>query len=156
MIDDVEFCKAYINDKLYLSKNGINKIKSDLINHNISLSIIEEQLNNIDTNVLNNRLETLIIKKINGNKKYSSYLLKQKILNEMINLGYEKNKILEILEMNINNDDSILNKEFEKNYTKLEKKYKGIELRNKLKQKLLQKGFNIEEINKLLKEKTEE
>ena len=156
LIDDVEFCKSYINDKLYLSKSGINKIKNELLDHNIELNIIEEKLNNVDISVLDNRLEKLVIKKINNNKKYSNYLLKQKILNEMINLGYEKNKILQVLEANLTNDISVLNKEFEKNYTKLEKKYNGVELITKLKQKLLQKGFNIDDINKLLKEKTEE
>lgn len=156
LIDDIEFCRAYINDKLYLSKCGFRKIKNDLLEHNIPLNIIEEQLNNIDTNILDNRLEKLVLKKINSNKKYSSYSLKQKILNEMINLGYDKNKILEIVERNIKNDTNILNKEFEKNYIKLQKKYSGIELKNRIKQKLLQKSFDMEEINILLKEKIEE
>ena len=48
LINDKEYCKAYINDKLYLSKDGINKIKSDLLKENISIDVIDQELKNID------------------------------------------------------------------------------------------------------------
>lgn len=156
LIDDREYCKAYINDKLYLSKEGINKIKEDLIGEDISIEIIEEELNNIDEYLFNERLEKLIIKKINSNKKYSNSYLKQKILSEMINLGYDKEIILNILESNLNSDDNILEQEFNKVYDKLKVKYSGYELENKVKQKLIQKGFSVGDINRLLQEKTED
>lgn len=156
LINDVEFCKAYINDKLYLSKSGINKIRIELLEQEIPYNIIEEELNNIDTGILSNRLEKLILKKINSNKKYSNQLLKQKILNEMINLGYDKNSILQILENNLKDNNNILNNEFDRTYNKLKVKYSGNELNNKTKQKLIQKGFSIHDINKLIQEKTED
>ena len=52
-------------------------------------------------------------------------------------------------------DYVILESEFDKSYIKLSKKYEGSELIKKLKNKFLMKGFNIEQINDLLKEKTE-
>ena len=100
--------------------------------------------------------EKLILKKINSNKKYSNQLLKQKILNEMINLGYDKNSILQILENNLKDNNNILNNEFDRVYNKLKVKYSGNELNNKTKQKLIQKGFSIHDINKLIQEKTED
>lgn len=156
LINDIEYCKSYINDKLYLSKDGINKIKHNLINQNISNSIIENELKNIDMNIFNNRLEKLIIKKIKSNKKYSINFLKQKILNEMVNLGYSKRQVLDILNNNVESDNEIIEKEFNKLYIKLSKKYKNRELENKIKQKLIQKGFNLEDINILLQQKTED
>ena len=156
LINDLEYCKSFINDKIYLSKCGINKIRIELLEQNIPYDIIEEELKKVDTNILNERLEKLILKKINSNKKHSNYLLKQKILNEMINLGYDKNNILEIIDNNLKDNLKVLNNEFDKIYLKFKNKYSGIELQNKLKQKLIQKGFNIEDINKLLKQKTEE
>lgn len=156
LINDKEYCKAYINDKLYLSKDGIDKIKNNLLNENISSDIIDEELKNIDKEIFNERLEKLIIKKINSNKKYSNNYLKQKILNEFINLGYKKENIINIIENNIIFDDEVLKKEFDKVYNKLKLKYNGYELENKVKQKLIQKGFGIGEINNLLNEKTEE
>lgn len=150
LIDDIGYCRAYINDKLYLSKEGINKIKNHLLNENIPIEIIDNELKKIDIDIFDNRLEKLIIKKIRSNKKYSNNILKQKILNEMINLGYDKNKILDILESNIDSDSEALKKEFNKIYNKLKNKYNSYELENKVKQKLIQKGFKMEEINKLL------
>lgn len=156
LINDREYCKAYINDKLYLSKEGINKIKEDLINEDINIEIIEKELSNIDRCLFNERLEKLIMKKINSNRKYSNSYLKQKILSEMINLGYDKNIILNILENNLSSDNNILEQEFNKIYDRLKNKYSRYELESKVKQKLIQKGFIIEEINELLQEKTED
>ena len=68
----------------------------------------------------------------------------------MINLGYDKNKIITILENNIESDNEVLKKEFNKIYNKLKNKYNSYELEKKLKQKLIQKGFKLEDINKLL------
>lgn len=156
LINDREYCKAYINDKLYLSKEGINKIKEDLINENISIEEIEEELSNIDKFLFNQRLEKLIIKKINSNKKYSNSYLKQKIMSDMIGLGYDKDIILNILESNLSSDNKILENELNKAYDKLKNKYNGYELENKLKQRLVQKGFSVGQINTLLQKKTEE
>lgn len=156
LINDIEYCKSYINDKLYLSKDGINKIKEDLLKENIPIEIIENELNNIDEDLFKDRLEKLVVKKIKSNKKYSNVYLKQKIINEMTNLGYKKEDILSILEYNIINDNDILTKEFDKVYSKLKIKYSSFELKNKVKQKLIQKGFLVEDINKLLQQKTED
>jgi len=155
-INDSEYCKAYINDKLYLSKEGINKIKNHLISEDISIGIIEEELSNIDKDLFKDRLEKLITKKINSNKRYSKSYLKQKILGDMISLGYDKDIILNILENNLISDDNILENEFNKIYNKLKNKYIGYELENKVKQKLIQKGFSVGDINILLQKKTEE
>lgn len=155
-INDIEYCKSYINDNVYLSKNGINKVRIELLKRNIPSDVIESELKNIDTSVINSKLEKIIIKKINSNKKYSNTYLKQKILNEMINLGYDKEMILTILENNMIDNINIIKKEFEKTYNNLSKKYEGSQLLTNLKNKMLAKGFNISEINELIKEKTEE
>lgn len=153
LINDEEYARAYINDKILLSKNGINKIRIDLLNQDIPSCIIEKELSNVDENLINGKLERLILKKIKSNHKYSNSSLKNKILSEMINLGYPKGKILEILDNNILSDDDILKKEFDKIYNNLKLKYSGVELQNKLKQKLMYKGFNIEDIKTIINEK---
>ena len=60
------------------------------------------------------------------------------------------------IENNLKSDNGILEHEFNKVYDKLKSKYNGYELENKVKQKLMQKGFSVGEINILLQEKTEE
>ena len=155
LINDIEYCASYINDKIYLSKNGINKIRIDLLNQNIPIDIIENELSKVDCDILNQRLEKMIIKKIRYNRKYSNYQLSQKIINEMINLGYNKEQVIDILNQNLITNDSIINNEFNKIYNKLKNKFNGVELNNKIKQKMLSKGFELEKINELIK-KTED
>lgn len=150
LINDLEYCRAFINDSVYLSKKGINKIKIELLENNIPIEMIEDEFSKIDYNVINARLEKMIIKRINSNKKYSNYELKYKILNEMINMGYSKQKIIEIIENNLSEDSNIIKKEYNKLYNKYKVKFSTIELNNKIKQKLLSKGFKLDDINSLL------
>ena len=155
LINDKEFARAYINDKIYLNKSGVNKIRNDLLNLDIDSSIIEEELSYVDSNLISDNLEKLILKKIRSNHKYSNFELKNKILKEMTNLGYNKDDIINIIDNNIKSDDDIIEKEFNRIYNKLKTKYSGIELTLKLKQKMLSKGFEMDRVNELIK-KTED
>lgn len=146
LINDLNFTKAFISDKINLSNVGPNKIKQDLLNNNIDINIINEELYKYDENIFDNKIDYLISKKIK-NTKYSNYVLKQKILNELLNLGYDKNQILTRLNNYNLSDSGVLDKEVEKLYNKLSKKYSGYELKSKIKAKLYQKGYSLDEIN---------
>ena len=151
-INDKNYCRAYINDNIYINKYGINKIKKDLINNNIPIDIINNELELVDKEYLNKKLEKLILKKIKSNKKYSNNYLKNKILSDMMNLGYNTDDIVKILDSNLIDDNSILNKEYYKLYNKYKNKYNGNELDNIVKSKLIQKGFSIESIQAVQKD----
>lgn len=153
LINDLEYTKAFINDKVYLSKSGINKIRMELKNQDIPSHIIENELEKINEEVFDDRLEKMIVKKIKANKKHSNNQLKQKILNDMLNLGYDKNKIIKMINNNIEFNSNIIEKEFNKIYNNLIKKYNDKEVFIKLKQKLLYKGFELEDINNLIQKK---
>lgn len=156
LINDIDYCKAFINDSLYLGNKGINNIRKELLNQEISAEVVENELRNIDNKLFNDKLEKLVKKKIKLNKKHSNNYLKQKLLNELLELGYDRYDIINVIDSNLNtNDYIILKKEFEKTYTKLEKKYNGYDLQRNVKNKMLSRGFNINEIELLLKEKTE-
>ena len=148
IINDLMYTKAYINDKLLLSKDGPYKIKKDLETNDIDQIIIDQELSKIDSNVFNDKLEKLILKKINSNHRYSNTQLVSKIMNDMINLGYDKELITDIINNNLNNDYDILIKEYQKQYHKLSKKYQGYELENRIRKNLYQKGFKYEDIKK--------
>lgn len=150
LINDKLFAKAYISDKINLSNEGIDKIKNDLLKHNIDLNIIEEELSKIDNDLINKKIEKLINKKIK-NSKYTGYKLKYKVVNELINLGYDKYTIIEIYDsLDIKNDNLIVN-EYDKLYRQLSKKYSGKELEYKINTKLYNKGFTKEEIDNIQK-----
>ena len=150
LINDKLFAKAYISDKINLSNEGIDKIKNDLLKHNIDLNVIEEELSKIDANLIDKKIFKLINKKIK-NSKYTGYKLKYKVVNELINLGYDKYKIIEIYDNLDIKNDNLINKEYDKLYRQLSKKYSGKELEYKINTKLYNKGFTSEEINNIQK-----
>ena len=149
-IDDDNFAKAYISDRIHLSSDGPFKIKRELLDHNISEEKIDLYLSKVDEEVVFNKINKLIGKKLK-NTKYTGFNLKQKTIEYLINLGFDKDECSNIFDtFKVDNKD-LLKKEFDKAYKKLSLKYKDLELKNKIKQKLYQKGFNSEEINSMFK-----
>lgn len=149
MLNDKTYLKAFIADKVRLSSDGKEKIKKQLLEQNIDSKLIDEELEKYDEEI-KEKLEKLINKKIKTYYKYSEYIAKQKIKEYFINLGYKIDEIDEVLnKIKIENTDSI-KKEYEKQYNKLSKKYKDKELEYKLKNTLYQKGYKIDEINKIM------
>ena len=144
-INDLNFTKAYISDRIYLSNDGPEKIKKLLVEHNIPIEIIEEEISKIDEEIIKEKLSKLISKKIKNNHKDSNYIMRKKIYNDMINLGYSQSMFNECYESQENNADDNLMKEFDKWYKKLSKKEQGDSLYLKIKQKLYQKGLYYEE-----------
>ncbi len=153
LIDDYRFAKAYTNDKINLSLDGPYKISRSLGEFKVDNSIINEVISSIDENIVLEHLNKVINKKVSSNTKYSEFILKQKLMTYLINLGYDRGMIKSALDnIHLSNDVSI--KEMEKIYKKLSMKYDGDELFYKLKNKLFSKGYKLEEINKFIDEKT--
>ena len=147
LVNDKIYVKCYINDKFNLSKDSLSKIKNDLINSNIDISIIEDEISKVEYNELD-KLERMIIKRIKSNHKYSNYALKNKIVTEFINLGYNYDDIVSIFDRNSSDNYDILVKEYNKLYNKYSKKYEYSELEYVIKNKLHTKGFNYSDIKK--------
>jgi regulatory protein len=150
-INDDEYVKRYINDKINLSKDGPLKIKRDLLNLNIDLNIIDKYISNIDLKQIEERLGNLVNKYIKTHNKYSLYELKRKTISYFINLGYDKDLILSIID---NIKVEVNNKNIQKEYDKLYKKYKDKYKDNfeyQIKMRLYQKGYSNEEIEKIRK-----
>lgn len=156
LINDYNFAKAYTSDKFYLNNWGPNKIREGLVEHEISNEIIEDVISDIDEDDLKEKLFKSISKKIKDNKKYSIYQLKQKVLFEYTEKGYPNEVILEVFESIDSNDNGAIEKEYIKIYNKLSRKYSGEKLFFTIKQKLCQKGFDINEIENLINKKLEE
>lgn len=151
LVNDRMFANAYFQDRINLSNDGpykiINELKKNNINEDIIISIEEK----IDNDVIYEKLNKLVLKKIRSNHNKSNYMLKQKIIVDMINLGYEKSMIIGIINENMDNSNSVVQNEYKKIFNKLSKKYDGEELDRMIKNKLIQKGFSSEEINKIEK-----
>lgn len=151
LLNNEVYAESYVNDKINLSLDGPYKIKKELELNDIESEYIEKALEKFTQDLIDEKLEKLINKKLKTNKD-TEYIFKQKIALYLLNLGYSKEDINSHLE-NIKIDNSSLEKEMEKIYNKLKTKYEGYTLKNKLKQKLYLKGFNNDEINNFI-EKT--
>ena len=152
LINDFNYSKAYVNDQMLLSTSGPNKIKQGLIKSGIDNEIVEEVISEIDDILVREKLSNLIEKQIRIKKSGtgSSKMLKIKLLNYFNNLGYDKMMILSELDnYNIKSDITKLKKEYDKLIMKYQKKYSGNDLNLFVRNKLYQKGYSIEEINKI-------
>ena len=58
-----------------------------------------------------------------------------------------------VKDLEIDNSDSILDREFNKLYSKLSRKFEGNELFFQIKVKLLQRGFNYNEVEEFIQNK---
>ena len=149
LIDDKIYVYAYIHDKIMFTNDGPNKIKKDLLKNKIEESLIDDEIEKLDKNEIEEKLKKQILKKLNTNTKYSNNMIKQKLINYFINLGYDKSNIINIIDNNQTNNSEIIKKEYNKLYNKLKNKYENEELKRMIKQKLYQKGFSIDEINNI-------
>ncbi|MBQ3020672.1 MAG: RecX family transcriptional regulator [Bacilli bacterium] len=145
-LNDEIYVKAYINDQYNLSSNGPLKVKKDLIKLGYDNILYEEYLNTLDWNKKINRL---IDKKIKLNHKLSNNSLKEKIVNDIIKLGFDKEDILLYLDsIYLEDDYELLVNELNKILKKYKLKYKDEELKYKVINYLYKKGFNIEDIKR--------
>ena len=149
LIDDKTYVYAYIHDRIKFSNDGPYKIKKELLKQKIEENLIEDELNKLDKEEIYEKLKKQILKKLNSNNKYSNNMIRQKLLNNFINQGYDKEMINQIIEDNQKEDNNIIKKEYEKLYNKYKNKYNEYELNRVIKQKLYQKGFSIDEINSI-------
>ena len=153
LINDLNYVRAYISDSVNLSNKGPYKIKQELINLGIDENLVEEEISKIDFDIINDKLIKLIEKKIRSNHNHSEYQMKQKIIIDMVNLGYDRDTISNILDNYEIDDSNLLYNDYDKLYNKLSKKYNDNELIQKIKQKLYAKGYDINSINELINKK---
>ena len=97
ILNDEVFTRAFINDKLNFTTMGPYKIELELKKHYIDTYIINTYINNIDEDILYEKIDKLITKFMKTNKKHKGFMLKNKIYNNLLNLGYKSSMILEML-----------------------------------------------------------
>jgi len=148
VLNDELYCKSYINDKLYLTKYGIGKIKNDLLNQKINIDLIDKSITSEMIEYSDNKFNKLLDKYIKAHKNKSKNELRNKVFTYFINLGYDYEVIKEkfnLFEIKVSSVD--IKKEYDKLYKKYKNKYKGYELDNYIKNRMYQKGFSFEEID---------
>lgn len=92
LVNDEVFTKAFINDKIKFSTSGENKIRLELIKHNIDKFIIDKYLSIIDKEIIYKKISKIIEKNLK-NKKSN----KMKIYKNLINNGYYNEDIIKVM-----------------------------------------------------------
>lgn len=145
-LDDRSFSKSYINNQIITTSKGPRKISKELISKGVSKDIIDEEIVCFDENEQILKVNKIANRLLKSNRTRGGMVLKKKITNDLINLGYDIsviNKVLDTFDFNDNLD--IAKREYDKLYRKLSRKYSGKELDFKIKEKLYQKGLYYED-----------
>lgn len=148
-LDELKYVSSYINDSLILTLDGPLKIKSSLLNLGIKEKTIDDELSKIDTSIFKEKLIKIIEKKKKTNK-YSNIIFKAKLKSYLTMNGYEDDMIMSMLDSIHIDSSEIFEKEANKIWNVLSKKYQNKELKVRFKNKMYTKGFSIDEINKYI------
>lgn len=98
-LNDEQFTKAFIDERLRRKKIGVNKLKAELFKRGIARNIIEQNLSGIDLELsyenalsLARRKTELLVK-----KRIEPHKIKQKIFAFLSSRGYDSEMIMKIL-----------------------------------------------------------
>lgn len=97
LLNDEEFTKAFIHDKINFTTMGPYRIEKELQKHKIDSYIISTYLNQISPEIIDNKINKYIQKQLKATKKNQN--IRNKIYLNLLNLGYSNEMILR----NINN-----------------------------------------------------
>ena len=145
-LNDRSFAKSFINNKIITTNNGPYKIRREHGEHRVDSNIIEDEIVVFDEETQLEKIRKVANRLYNSNRNRGGSVLKKKIVNDLVNLGYDTLTISKVIdEFDFTNDKDIAKKEYEKLYKKLSRKYEGKELEYKIKEKLYQKGLYYED-----------
>ena len=97
LLNDEQFTKAFIHDKINFTTMGPYKIEQELKKHKIDANIISDHLYSIDEEIIDNKINKQITKLMKSTRKKQN--LRNKIYTNLLSLGYSNEMILR----NINN-----------------------------------------------------
>lgn len=145
-LNDESFARSYIHSQMNTTNHGPNRIKNDLLQKKISLSIIENEIVCYTDDIQKEKIDKIIQIRVKSNRTRGGEVLKNKIYNDLIALGFD----YELIQASLNNfcftnSPDLMKREYDKLYKKYSSKYSGYELKRKIREKMYQKGFVYEE-----------
>lgn len=153
LLDDDKYCKnriTYLNDTNLSNKQIKLKLKKEGICEELISKYLESDYKS------EYKKAYAIAKKYSKTIRNKSYnATKNTIMMKLVNLGFHYEMCSEIvgkIEIDDNNDNELLNKEYLKAYKKYSKKYEKYDLRNKIYAYLMSKGFKNEDIKNVMSE----
>ena len=148
-LDDYAYAKMYLELKKY--KEGPEMMLYHLKEKGISQDILEQTMMHYRESEM---IKTIIEKKLSMPSKKPKRALIQQIKNQLLVKGFHREVIESILlasdELVDNQDEALIHRYGTKLFHAYQDKYSGHQLRQKVKEKLYQKGFAYEDIKHYL------
>ena len=145
-LDDRSYCRSFINNQMITTNNGPFKIIRELNEKKVDSNIIDEEISIFTEEEQIPKVKKIIEREIRSNHNRGGVVLKQKIYNDLKNLGYDISLINNIISSyEFGTDLNIARKEYDKLYKKYSRKYSGDELKYKIREKMYMKGLVYEE-----------
>ena len=145
-LNDRSFAKSYINNQIITTNKGPYKIKRELLDRKVDEDIVNDELINYTQEEQLIKIEKIVDRMLKSNHTRGGVILKQKVINQLKNLGYDSDLIMKIIsEKDFSNNESIRKQEYEKLKKRLSRKYSGSDLEKKINERLYQKGLYYEE-----------
>ena len=155
LIDDDAFVNDYV--EYY---NSLNYGKNKILNKLSEKGIFEAKLNKIKFPIAleRNKAKNVYFRLLKKYEKYNLTQKKQHIYNAYISMGFDHDIASEMTsnikeEKNNKNELLKLEKDYEKSYLRLSRKYQKKELRQKVLQSLLGKGYKMNDVLNVLERK---
>ena len=148
LIDDDAFVKDYV--EYY---NSLNYGKNKILNKLSEKGIFEAKLSKIKfpITIERNKAKNVYLRLLKKYEKYNFTQKKQHVYSAYINLGFDSEVASEMVslikeEKNSKAELTKLEKDYEKVYLRLSRKYQKKELRQKVMQSLLGKGYRMNDV----------
>lgn len=154
-IDDKNYARQIIASNMISGNKGSYLLKQKLTQKGIPQTIIEQELAKIDFFPLAEKIAQKLLHKYET--KLPQKALNEKILQFLINKGFnysEAKTALSTLEIEKDeeHETALIYKEMEKQYRRLSKKYDGYDLKQRLTQALIRKGYDYDDIRSTLRD----
>ncbi len=148
-LDDLLYTKDYIQMKKY--QYGPLVLEHQLRDKGIDFDLIHEEIDKIDEHEI---LSHQIPKKLTSIKNKPKRQALLNVKTHFIRNGYSNQVVSSILEKTADqyqgDELKLIQKDYDKLYLRLSKKLSGYELKSSIKEKLYQKGYQLEDIQKVL------
>lgn len=96
-LDEDRFCEAFIKDKIRFNKWGKSKIVYELKKKQVSERSITRSFENIDTDMLEDQLLSVLLTKLKSVKANNDYERRNKLIRFALGRGYQLDQIIKTL-----------------------------------------------------------
>ncbi len=96
-LNDKVFCECFIKDKLKFTNMGEYRIIAELKKHEIAPQIIEDSRELMNDDIMQEKMQKIIEKQIQTNRKLDPYKLRNKLYNHLLRDGYNSANVVRVL-----------------------------------------------------------